>query len=220
MTGDDRQRHCAACQRDIVDMSTMTETQAHAHVSERLANREELCVLFRQSDGRLKFAPEQVSKPRQAIAAAALTLGLSVGCDSRQAETPSAVEVQKETEPTAAPGASAAPTPKTTPAPTRLVPASELPDECETIDPKRLAELEKRDQHAAYVKSRLFRLDVDESEYEDLKYEEKAIYEPTTVRNAIKDLHVLQAKRNKRNRPKNEQRIILGLMKSPGDPRY
>jgi hypothetical protein len=53
MTGDDRVRHCAACDLDVYDLSAMRRDEAESFVASRLG-RERTCVRFwRRADGRV-----------------------------------------------------------------------------------------------------------------------------------------------------------------------
>lgn len=84
MTGDDRTRHCDACQKDVYNLSDMTREEAEALILERNG---ELCVRYYQrADGTILLADctvgirrKRVQRRTAARAAALVAGGLAAG---------------------------------------------------------------------------------------------------------------------------------------------
>jgi hypothetical protein len=77
MDGDARRRHCDACDREVVDLSAMSEKEARA-VVER-AREVATCVRYRaRSDGMVVFAPDGAAAAPSAFPLRPIVLGLGL----------------------------------------------------------------------------------------------------------------------------------------------
>lgn len=84
MTGNDRQRHCGACKRDVFNLSAMTEAEAHAFLEAAKAlpeNEHAPCVsLFQRTDGTVLTADCPVGlsrRRRRAILTSSMPFGVA-----------------------------------------------------------------------------------------------------------------------------------------------
>jgi hypothetical protein len=93
MPGSDRRKHCAQCDRHLVNFSQFTEKEAFKIAAEQL-NDGEFCGVFEVRGNEILFKPEPVSRSlKTSVAAAALSLPLLMGCEEK-AESPSAQGAQ------------------------------------------------------------------------------------------------------------------------------
>lgn len=75
MDGDARRRHCAQCDRHLVNFSKFTEKQALRMLKQEL-QEDELCGVFNIRDGRILFQPEPIRFRNLSAAAVAVSLSL------------------------------------------------------------------------------------------------------------------------------------------------
>ncbi len=163
MAGESANRHCAQCDRNVVNLSRYTEAVAYQKALE-LAQTEsgEFCAVFECVGDKIIFQPEPVHRSmKSSVAAAALTLPLLFGCeDSNQTslERPHAVEVERvevaeSVDPAARPlkpGSAALPVPVV-----KSSPEETLCDEAYEAKQKVLAE---REEEIAYRSAHLFEI--------------------------------------------------------------
>lgn len=117
MIGDARRRHCLQCDKDVVNLSTMTEGEARAFLKETKNS----CIryTYSQENGQVFFLDPQLRNQRrglkQMVAAAALVMPLSLSMAACELETydvdiddhepvaqPAQIEEPAQTEPSAA----------------------------------------------------------------------------------------------------------------------
>jgi hypothetical protein len=87
MTGDDRERHCASCNKSVRDLSAGTEEEARAFLREKRGER--VCVRFaRDGSGAVRFGA--------AAAAMAAVVSLAGCTTTKQPAKPPAAEVDHD----------------------------------------------------------------------------------------------------------------------------
>ncbi len=90
MTGDERRRHCAACQKDVHDVSALTKQEAQAFL--KAHNDKEICVRYAHDpDGQILFKPSDSERLevqrrglRSLLAASALAILPMGDCGSME----------------------------------------------------------------------------------------------------------------------------------------
>lgn len=99
MTGDERQRFCAACKKHLVNYSAMTEREAFALLNAQLDD--DICGVFVLDGDQIVFQPEVIQQTKFSAAkrltqAAILSAPLLAACDvpaSNSATEPAAIAV-------------------------------------------------------------------------------------------------------------------------------
>src|SRR6187200_1035200 len=89
MDGDAKRRHCESCDKEVINLSAMSERDAQKVVA--VARSQKTCVRYRVgADGMVMFAPNgaPVASPIFGLKPIALGLGLLVGAAAIPASSP------------------------------------------------------------------------------------------------------------------------------------
>ncbi len=89
MPGDSRRRHCAECNRTLVNLSKLTEIEAY-RIAQKELKTGHFCCVFEIEDGRIHFAAAPSRVPNL-VRAAALSLPLLAACESEEPSVNAAV---------------------------------------------------------------------------------------------------------------------------------
>lgn len=89
MPGDSQRRHCAECNRTLVNLSKLTEIEAYA-IAQKELKTGHFCCVFEIEDGRIHFAAAPSRVPNL-VRAAALSLPLFAACESEEPSANAAV---------------------------------------------------------------------------------------------------------------------------------
>jgi len=80
MPGDSKRRHCAECDRTLVNLSKLTEIEAYAFAQKELKT-DHFCCVFEIEDDRIRFESAPTRIPNL-VRVAALSLPLLAACES------------------------------------------------------------------------------------------------------------------------------------------
>lgn len=181
MTGGGSKRHCAQCDKHLVNLSLLTEKAAHAFVQSQSAEGS-FCAMFEYKGDAILFKPEPIQRTlKTSIATAVLGLPLLVGCpDESPPSVAKAIEVSSslDSEPTPRQSSGAAARPVLS------VATDSRTDPNPECDEQKLQQIEDQAALVSYQESRLF-----------------YIYQEHSFEGNLSKLDAIQLARNKRNRP-------------------